>query len=368
LTPLLSAKFSDPDGQSGHASFVVRRSSDGSLVASGNGSTVGSGGTSKWTVPAGKLTMGGKYRWTVTAVDASGAGSGSAGPAWYGANAIWLHDSCATDGSASGTSASCQASTDLTEDPPSADSCTGTDGFCDATDDQIAAAGVSTAPLDASEASEENRGVSSIDGGASQVAAGFTGRWGWLTFDLVRSATTTTCSDANPVAYNGYCGYLWHQWRQYVNGFPTSGAGASRFFARSGDNLPTDKWTVNVGPLPDVWAASTYPANEQYHHWGWQNGRYQGYSRISDSRYYPGGWPIDPGNVYDGTPGTAGVTVRNGFMIHGGWQGHAYEESVTHGCIRIRYQAIPALRSKWDNRTDNRRISPGPTLYVYYAS
>src|SRR4051794_7546078 len=94
LTPTLAARFADPDGQSGRVTFTVRRTSDNSVVASGNGSTVASGGTSRWTVPAGKLVMGGKYRWTATAVDVSGASSGSAGPIWYGANAIWLHGDC----------------------------------------------------------------------------------------------------------------------------------------------------------------------------------------------------------------------------------------------------------------------------------
>ena len=43
-------------------------------------------------------------------------------------------------------------------------------------------------------------------------------------------------------------------------------------------------------------------------------------------------------------------------MIHGGWQSHEYESSRSHGCIRLRYQAIPALKAKWDNSTGNKRI------------
>src|SRR4051812_47983162 len=49
-TPTLSGTFSDPDGQGGRLNFTVRRTADNVVVASGTGSNVGSGGTSKWTV------------------------------------------------------------------------------------------------------------------------------------------------------------------------------------------------------------------------------------------------------------------------------------------------------------------------------
>jgi hypothetical protein len=53
-------------------------------------------------------------------------------------------------------------------------------------------------------------------------------------------------------------------------------------------------------------------------------------------------------------------------MIHGGRNGHQYEASRTQGCIRLRYQAIPTLKGKWFNVTDNRRLAPGPNVYKYY--
>ena len=68
-TPTLSGRFSDPDGGTGRLEFVVRRSSDNVLVASGNGSTVSSGSNSTWTVPAGNLLDGVQYKWRARAND-----------------------------------------------------------------------------------------------------------------------------------------------------------------------------------------------------------------------------------------------------------------------------------------------------------
>lgn len=361
--PTLSGTFRDPDGQSGRLSFTIKRTADNVVVASGSGSTVGSGGTSKWTVPAGKLAMGGHYNWWASSVDASNAGSASVGPTWYGANPLWLHVNCATDGGLDATSGACTSTQDLVEDPPGADTCTGTDGFCDATSDEIAAAGVSTAELDSAAASEQKV---TVPEGGSPASTSFTGRWGWLIFNLVRSGNGA-CG-ANPVVDNGFCGNLWHSWAQYSNGVPTSSMHSSRFFARSGDNNPGDRWVRNVGPLPDTWDSSATPAGEAYHHWGWYNGHFQGYVRLSDPAYYPGAWSVDPFVVYHSNPGPNESSSRSAFMIHGGWQSHEYESSRSHGCIRLRYQAIPGLRAKWDNSTGNKRIPSGPTLYVDYPA
>jgi RHS repeat-associated protein len=70
-TPTLSATFSDPDGGNGHTKFQVFDTADGTMVASGNGSTVSSGSTSSWTVPSGDLTSGHKYYWQAQNSDGS---------------------------------------------------------------------------------------------------------------------------------------------------------------------------------------------------------------------------------------------------------------------------------------------------------
>jgi RHS repeat-associated protein len=60
LTPSFSASYSDTTGSSGYDQFQVLDSS-GAVVATGNGSTVSSGGTSTWT-PSTQLQVGGSYK------------------------------------------------------------------------------------------------------------------------------------------------------------------------------------------------------------------------------------------------------------------------------------------------------------------
>jgi RHS repeat-associated protein len=69
LTPSFSAGYSNPDGSSGYDAFRVLDSA-GAVVASGNGTTVASGGTSTWALPAPGLTVGQSY--TVEAQAVSG--------------------------------------------------------------------------------------------------------------------------------------------------------------------------------------------------------------------------------------------------------------------------------------------------------
>ena len=192
------------------------------------------------------------------------------------------------------------------------------------------------------------------------------GRWGWLIFELIPSGNGG-CG-ANPVVDNGFCGFLWHSWADYTNGKPTPGTTthSSRFFARSGDNNPADKWKRSLGPIPDTWDSSATPAGEYLHHWGWFNGHFQGYVRLSDVSYYPGAWSIDPYVVHHDNPVGLESSSRSAFMIHGGWQGHEYESARSLGCIRLRYKAIPALKAKWDNSTGNKKLPLGPPLYIYY--
>jgi RHS repeat-associated protein len=71
-TPTLSGTFPGPG--SGYLEFEMRRSSDGAIVATGNGNTVSAGQTSSWTVPSGKLVSGNAYSWRArsrTTADAS---------------------------------------------------------------------------------------------------------------------------------------------------------------------------------------------------------------------------------------------------------------------------------------------------------
>ena len=72
--------------------------------------------------------------------------------------------------------------------------------------------------------------------------------------------------------------------------------------------------------IPDTWDSSATPAGEAYHHWGWYNGHFQGYVRLSDPAYYPGAWSIDPFVVNHANPGPNESSSRSAFMIHGGWQ------------------------------------------------
>jgi hypothetical protein len=60
LAPTFSAGYSDSDGTSGYVQFEVLNSA-GTVVESGNGSTVSSGGTSSWTAST-QLQVGGSYK------------------------------------------------------------------------------------------------------------------------------------------------------------------------------------------------------------------------------------------------------------------------------------------------------------------
>jgi hypothetical protein len=361
-TPTLSATFSDPDGHSGYVAYTVRRNSDNVLVASGNGSTVGSGGTSTWTVTGGALVSGTVYTWSAQAIDVLGAGSAIANAGTYGANPVWSYPPCSTDGSAEAETSACDGPTLMDEGPSGAETCSGADGFCDATLDQLQAAGINTKAFTASQATEfaGNPDLLADGGLPPQQPNGFSGYLGWFLFFLVRDQGSTC---AGQIVDHGYCGALWFSWVQFVNGEPVGPQRATRFFARSGNDNPADKWWADHGPVPDTWASSL-PSGYGWHHVGWHNHHFQGYWRSNLPEFYPGQFSIDPFNIYSG-PSRTGVH-RNAFEIHGGWQGHEYEASPTHGCIRIRYQAIPVLRAKWQYKTDNRFTAPGPTLYHYY--
>jgi hypothetical protein len=358
-TPTLSATFSDPDGQTGYTVYTVRRTSDNVVVATGNGPFVASGQASVWTVTSGVLIAGTIYTWSAQNIDSSGWGSGVVTPGSYGADPVWMYPACATDGSPDAEGPACGGG-GMSEPAPIPDTCDGADGFCDATLSDLQAAGIDTTSLESSGSLEMAGNPDLIAAGGKRPTSGFTGRWAYLQENLILD-NGNAC--ANQVVDSGHCADLWHAWVQLLNGEPMGPMHYTHFRARSGDNNPSHKWIVDTGPMPDVWASSL-PSDRSYHHWGWQFGHYQGYWPSSDVSFYPGLWPLDPWNVYSG-PNRTGVH-RNAFEIHGGWQGHQYEVLGTHGCLRIRYQAITTLRAKWITSTDNKMSSPGPTLYHYY--
>jgi RHS repeat-associated protein len=71
-SPRLSGVFSDPDaGATGHLEFQVYRSSDNTLVASGNGGNVASGSISAWAIQSTSPLAHGQYYWRARADDGS---------------------------------------------------------------------------------------------------------------------------------------------------------------------------------------------------------------------------------------------------------------------------------------------------------
>ena len=192
-------------------------------MASGTGSTVGSGGTSKWTVPCRKARDGRPLQ-LVRRAASTRATPAARPPARRGTARTRSGSMPTARPTAASTRPPVPARRRRTSSRtrPAADTCTGTDGFCDATSDEIAAAGVSTAELDSAAVSEQDV---TVPEGGSPASTNFTGRWGWLIFELVWPATAG-CG-ANPVVDNGYCGNLWHSWAQYSNGVPTAACTAA---------------------------------------------------------------------------------------------------------------------------------------------
>ena len=187
LTPTLSATFSDPDGQSGHASTSTssaRPTASPSPPATARpwAPVERRSGRSR----AGKLTPGGKYKWTASPTDASGAGGGTSGPNWYGANPVWLYSSCATDGERGGDdvrpAGRRRISSRIRRAPTRAPAPTAS---ATRLGDSIAAAGVSTRLDSPRPPSRRTRRRSRR--AAVPASTYFTGRWGWLIFNLIPS-------------------------------------------------------------------------------------------------------------------------------------------------------------------------------------
>jgi RHS repeat-associated protein len=83
-TPTFSSTFSDPQGSLGQTGYVIYtvKNPDGSVAATGNGSTVSSGSASTWT-PSSGLHPGITYTWYAQAKDALGLTSSTVGPFTY---------------------------------------------------------------------------------------------------------------------------------------------------------------------------------------------------------------------------------------------------------------------------------------------
>ena len=134
------------------------------------------------------------------------------------------------------------------------------------------------------------------------------------------------------------------------------------FEGRSGNNDPSDDWVPDRGPLPNQdWTSST-PSGLHHFHWGWRLGHFTGYIADSDEPFFPGKWHLDPWAV------SKNGTGRGAFEIHGGSAGHAFTQSRTHGCIRIRAGAITSLKSLWVNHADNKHNRPGPDNFVHFSA
>jgi hypothetical protein len=198
--------------------------------------------------------------------------------------------------------------------------------------------------------------------GKRPTASGFTGNWGWNEF-YVAADSGANC-DGNKVRDSGHCGWLYNHFTVYTQGVPKT-TYTTVFEARSGDLDPSHDWMPNVGPLPNADWESSRPSLGRFH-WGWKQGQFAGYTASTDESYSPGYWPLDPWDVYSGASYSG--THRGAFMIHGGTGSHYYTVSRTWGCIRLRSEAVPSLRSLWANYTDNKRNAPGPDQYVLYRA
>ena len=77
LQPVLSARFIDPDGDSGRIRFRVYNSTGATLLGTYDGPVVASGQLSSVTVPSGLLSYNASYRWTAQAIESGSAGLSS---------------------------------------------------------------------------------------------------------------------------------------------------------------------------------------------------------------------------------------------------------------------------------------------------
>ncbi|MEX0989425.1 MAG: hypothetical protein WD206_03895 [Actinomycetota bacterium] len=180
---------------------------------------------------------------------------------------------------------------------------------------------------------------------------------GWTTFALYDGKQCR-----GTVRDNGHCGWLYHKFRAVTDQGPRPGVFVTAFPARSGNNYPPQRWVRNVGPVPDRFKGSAGGKVRDSFRWGRMHGSYTGFEWDSRSSFFPGKWRLDPWVIYK--PGSS--RTRSSFEIHGGRRsdgGASLWTTRTAGCIRLSIKGIRGLKSKWDNRTDNRRRA---SLYVVH--
>jgi len=269
----------------------------------------------------------------------------------------WQDPLCEVDGSPWTTSPLCTPPAEVPQPPPTADTCLGA-VFCDATYEEMEAAGFDTSAMQANDAAmlASMPFPPPLSGGEATTASVY--YLAWLNFYLYNNEN---CSGT--VKQNQHCGWLYHKYQQIVDGVPKPGVYTTSFPARSGNNDPADMWVVDTGPQPSSWGSSSPSITSGRWRWGWMNGSFTGYEADSTDTYYPGKWRLDPWTVwrYSGRSGTQ----RGAFEIHGGRGSHDFWQSGTHGCIRLPSDSVTGLKGKWNNYTDNKR-DPYAELVDYY--
>jgi hypothetical protein len=273
----------------------------------------------------------------------------------------WASPGCLLDGNAIPDTL-CLALATVGNDDSVALDCSGTERFCNSSETTISGAGVPTAFIDGNLldiAAPDPEGV---------ATSGFTGKYAWYNFNL-RLGGASECPSGS-VVLNNHCGVFWHNWQYYSNGSRQGPAYGSDFKARSGGPLNTDiysnnpaqKWVRDHGPMPNngSWSSSS-PRYLYKHHFGFQNGNFQGFVSSYSDTFYPGWWSIDPWTIY-----SSSGTKRDSFQVHGGRNAHAYASLGTHGCVRLPATGMTSLRPLARNYSDNRKTKPGPIIYTNY--
>jgi len=224
--------------------------------------------------------------------------------------------------------------------------------FCQASYEEMEAAGFDTSAMQVNDQAT----VAALQTPVADMVEATIYYNGWVDFYLYANSH---CSGT--VQQNGYCGWLYHKYQQYVDGIPKPTIYTSSYPARSGNNNVAEKWTQNVGPVPNTWASSSPSIASPTRRWGWMNGAFTGYEAITgDDTFYPGLWRLDPWTVYN-----ASGTMRNAFEIHGGRNTHDFWQTGTHGCVRLPSASITSLKSMWNNYTNNKH-DPYAPMKVYY--
>jgi len=311
--------------------------------------------------------------------------TGSAGPSW---------DSADCNQQDTIEPASCFDQQPLPDDDPAPTGCTDSVS-CDQSFDALDAAGLPTDNLRATVGQVNDLianpdanglptfGTSSVLSAHRKQAFSFTGRFAW--FDWVLYPRSSHVCAGQPFTENGYCGILWMFWREYTNGEPRGLTYISSWRGYSGGNWnspydgrnnPARMWYPSVGPIPDHWGSSEQPRNEMLHHVGYLGGYLAGgrgyiYVPNTDDDHDNGLWPlyfpIDPTIVHE-LRNNRGAT-RSYFEVHGGHRSHEYENLAwkgTLGCIRLKVANLLTLRDKWIAVAGNKRLRPGPVLFVDY--